>query len=133
MKGVNVISLPSLFLLQNLHFIHQMFGSCQLVNHKQCIADVERDVTTDFGIVNHIAHGAFPYTVEVHTNQVAFGIEHRRTGVTATGMVGSDESYRHGTVHFPTTVILRSIEVSQALRNVVVIDFRIILLDDTFQ
>ena len=110
-----------LSLLQDFHFVQKMASSCQLVNHEQSKADVERNVTTDFRVVKHIAHGTFPYTVEVHTNQVAFGIEHRRTGVTTTGMVGGNESYRYRTVHFPLTIILGCMQVAKLLRYVIVV------------
>ncbi len=42
---------------------------------EQQVSDVERDVAAELGIEGEVAHGAFPYAVEVDAYQLAVGIE----------------------------------------------------------
>ena len=72
-----------------------MVCACQLVYGEQDIADVKRDVAAIVRVEFDVAHRAFPYAVEIQTDQVAVLVYHRTSGIASRGVVGGDEAYRN--------------------------------------
>ena len=62
------------FSFHNRHLINQMPCTGKLVDDEEHVADVDRDVAADVGVVNEVAHRAFPATVEVETEKLAFSV-----------------------------------------------------------
>ena len=110
----------------------------QLVYGEQDIADVKRDVAAIVRVVFDVAHRAFPYAVEIQTDQVAVLVYHRTSGIASRGVVGGDEAYRNCLLSIvpgyrPLTVILGRIDVAQPLWNVIVENLRIVLFNYSFE
>ena len=95
-----------------------------LLYHEQQVPDVQWDVSAEVGVEGQIAHGAFPYSVDVDAYQFAVAIEYRTAWVTSRGVVGGEEAY--------WLVVMTSfgIDVTQGLRNVIVEDLWIVLFND---
>ena len=64
-----------------------------LFYYKEEVPDVQGDVAADLGVEDEVAHGSFPYAVEVDADEVAVGIQDRAAGVAAGGVVGGQEAY----------------------------------------
>lgn len=64
-------------LLHKHHFLQQMVCAGEFVNGKQDITDVERDVAAIVRVEDDVAHRAFPYAVEIQTDQVAVLVDYR--------------------------------------------------------
>ena len=47
----------------------------KFVDDEEDVTDVNRNVATDVGVVDEVAHGAFPATVEVEAEQLAIGVQ----------------------------------------------------------
>lgn len=56
-------------LLHKHHFLQQVACAGQLIYGEQDITDVERDVAAVVGVEYDVAHRAFPYAVEIQTDQ----------------------------------------------------------------
>ena len=69
------VHLQSLF--HEHHFLQQMVCAGQLVYGEQDIADVKRDVAAIVRVEFDVAHRAFPYAVEIQTDQVSVLVYHR--------------------------------------------------------
>ena len=74
-------------LVNECHFFKQMVGVGDLVDDEEDVADVKGDVAADLRIEDDVAHGAFPYAVEVEADEVSVGVDHRAAGVAAGGVV----------------------------------------------
>ena len=98
-----------------------------LLNVKQKISYIQRNVSAYGRVIDYIAHCSFPYSVKVDTNQVSVRIDHRTTGISAGSVVGGKEANR--LVFVPAF----SIYIPEFLRNIVVKDIRIVLLYYTLQ
>ena len=113
------------------HLIEQVRCTADTVDNEEHVADIYRDITADRGVELHIAHCRTPRTVEVDTDQFALAVDNGRARVTARGVVRSQETYRNLLLAIdllrPTAIILLGIDVTQNLRDVVVIDVGIVL------
>ena len=99
-------------LFYNCHFIYQMPCTCELVDNEEHIADVDADIATDVGVVDEVAHRAFPAAVKVEAEELAFGIQNRAARVAACGVHTGGESHVHGAVLVGiATVVLVVIEL----------------------
>ena len=70
-KAVN----DRLFLFHYRHLINQVPCSSEFVDDEKHIANVDADVAADVGVVDKVAHRAFPAAVEVEAEELAFGIQ----------------------------------------------------------
>lgn len=61
-------------LFRNGHLFNQMPCTGKLVDDEEHITDIDADVTADVGVVDEVAHRAFPATVEVEAEKLAFGV-----------------------------------------------------------
>lgn len=68
-------------LLYEHHFLQQMVCAGKLVNGKQDITDVKRDVAAVVRVEDDVAHRAFPDAVEIQTDQVAVLIDYRASRI----------------------------------------------------
>ena len=59
-----------------------------LLDIEKQVADVQRDVPADVGVVHEIAHGPFPDTVEVDSYKVAVPVEDGTARIAARRVVG---------------------------------------------
>src|SRR5690554_727248 len=66
------------FGINNLHFINQMFGVCILVDDEQNISYIYHNVSAYSRVVINVAHGSFPNTVKVQSDQVSVCVNRRR-------------------------------------------------------
>ena len=64
-------------LFYDRHFINQVTAVAQLVDDEENVTDIEGDVAADLRVEDYVAHGAFPYAVEVEADQVAVSIDDR--------------------------------------------------------
>ena len=48
--------------------------SSELVDDEEHITNVDADITANVGVVDEVAHRAFPATVEVEAEELAFGV-----------------------------------------------------------
>jgi hypothetical protein len=48
-----------------------VIGVCNLINYEKKVAYIERNVSADLRVKHDVAHRAFPYAVEVDTDEVA--------------------------------------------------------------
>lgn len=53
----------------------------ELVNGKQDITNVKRDVAAVVWVEDDVAHRAFPYAVEIQTDQVAVLVDYRASRI----------------------------------------------------
>ena len=61
-------------LFYNRHFINQPFSPCHFINNKQAVAYIQRNIAALVGVVHQIAHGTFPTSVEINSNQLSISI-----------------------------------------------------------
>ena len=64
-------------LFHKCHLINEIAGSSNLLDGEEDIAYVKRDVAAYLWVKYDIAHGSFPYTVEVQSDKVAVCIDYR--------------------------------------------------------
>ena len=64
-------------LFYNCHFIYQVPSTGKLVDNEEHIADVDADIATDVGVVDEVAHRAFPAAVEVEAKELSVGVQNR--------------------------------------------------------
>ena len=69
--------MPRQPLFHKHHFLQQMVCASQLVYGEEDIADVKLDVAAIVRVEFDVAHRAFPYAVEIQTDQVAVLVYHR--------------------------------------------------------
>ena len=121
----------AVLLFHDGHLVYQMFGTGKLVDDKEAVADVEADVAAVVGIEEEVAHGAFPATVEVDTDKLAIGIEHRAAGVAACGVVGGNEGHGHlATEVGIAAIVLGLIELLELGFYHIVVDIGVLLVHD---
>ena len=99
------INPPEFFLPDQLHFIQQISGSGKLIDHKQGIPDIERDISASIRIEKDVTHGTFPATVEIDADQFSIGIDDRTSWIAPGGVVGGAK----GHWHFPCWIGVGSI------------------------
>lgn len=68
-------------LLHEHHFLQQVACAGEFVNSKQDITDIERDVAAVVRVEDDVAHSAFPYAVEIQTDQVAVLVDYRASRI----------------------------------------------------
>ena len=78
----------------------------KLVDDEEHVADVDADIAADVGVVDEVAHRAFPATVEVEAKELTFGIQYRATRVTTRGVDAGGEGHMHGAVFVGVTTIV---------------------------
>ena len=67
----------AIMLFCKCHFVKKVVGFADLVDGEEDIADVEGNVAADLRIKDDVTHCAFPNAVEIDSDEVAFGIDHR--------------------------------------------------------
>ena len=58
------------------HFVEEVGGAADLFDGEEDVADVQADVTAEVHVEVYVAHCAFPYTVEVDSDEVSFCVDH---------------------------------------------------------
>ncbi len=61
---------PPFFLFHNGHLVYQVPRTSKFVDDEKHVSDVNRDVAADGGVVDEVAHRAFPAAVEVETQKL---------------------------------------------------------------
>ena len=121
-------------LVYKSHFVEEVGGAPDLFNGEEDVADVQADVAAEVHVEVYVAHCAFPYTVEVDTDEVSFSVDHWATRVSTSCVVSRNETYwNFASLIDPTSEILVMVDVSELLRNVIIEDLRIVLFDDSFE
>lgn len=64
-------------LLDKYHLVDEIACSADLLDCKEDIAYIERDVPADFRVKYDVAHCSFPYAVEVEADQISVLIDDR--------------------------------------------------------
>src|SRR5688572_24125137 len=95
-----------------------MAGPGKLINDKQDIADVDHDIPADRGIIIDIAHGSFPYPVEVQADQVSISIQGGAARITTRGMIGAYKTNRHFSIASILTKIFGPVQCPEFFRNI---------------
>lgn len=76
----------------------------KLVNSKQDITDVKRDVAAVVRVEDDVAHRAFPYAVEIQTDQVAVLVDYRASRIAPeVWLVAMKQT---GTVFLPLAMVI---------------------------
>lgn len=123
-------------LFGEVHLFEEVGSVSDAVDYEKHVADVERDVAAESRIESDVAHGREPRAVEIHADQLAPAVEYRRTGVAARGVVVRKEADGNGRaavdLHAPASVVLGGDDVAEPLRDVVIVNFRIVLFQNTF-
>jgi hypothetical protein len=56
-------------------------------NDPKYITGINHNIATTRRVENEIAHRAFPATVEIDTNEIAFAVNNRGAGISTSGMI----------------------------------------------
>ena len=98
------------------HLPDELPGIADAVDDEQHVADVHGDVAADRRVEGNVAHRRAPRAVEVQADELAAGVQHRRSGVAARRVVRRQEADRHRAaavdLDAPASVILRRVEVA---------------------
>ena len=121
--------------MQNLfgfdgHLLYEVIRISYHVDDEEDVTDVQGDVAAEVGVELDVAHGAFPYAVEVDADQAALGVDDGAAGVAAGGVVGGDEADGNLAVMSPAAVVTGGHDITESLRYVVIEYVRVVLLHD---
>ena len=103
------------------------WADVRTVHDEQKVTDVKGYIPAHLGIESDVAHRAFPNPIEVDTDKVAFRVDDRGSGITAGSVVRGDEADRLA------IMAALGVDVAEHLRDVVVENVGIILLDYTLE
>ena len=70
-----VVPCLSLALFHDSHLFNQVPSTSKLVDDEEYITDIDADVAANVGIVDEVAHRAFPAAVEVKAEKLPLSVQ----------------------------------------------------------
>ena len=102
--------------IHDAQFVDEVRGTGILLDDEERVADVHAGGALRRGAEGDVARQAFVVAVEGGADELAAGVQHRRSGVAARRVVRRQEADRHRAaavdLDAPASVILRRVEVA---------------------